>query len=340
MSTIRRRRSSVVIAGAILAALGGAACSSNAPAVGESGDPVVRFSGLPDPAPLPVIVMQEEGLDEKYGFEADFVEIDPDIATTSFLMGESDIAIDQDAVSSSIANNEGHDVVSFYPALANTASIVAGPDSGIKGPKDLVGKRVGHFGMDSGTTQALSVSLKQAHGIDIKDFELVQSSPASLPELLASGEVDAIFDYEPYSANAIKLTKGEYIFQVTPYGEKATGWSPALAMLTARRDWLSDNPELSRDVLKAWKEAEKKVSDSDYEMFLEEPYASFLNRDSTEELRTLAKYCDRLECYTGSWDAADVKKQNTYLGHLVDQDMLDAVPDNAPAATLEEVTGS
>ena len=337
MSTIRRRRFSFVIAGAVLAALGGAACSSNAPAVGESGEPIVRFSGLPDPAPLPVIVMQENGLDEKYGFEADFVEIDPDIATTSFLMGESDIAIDQDAVSSSIANNEGHDVVSFYPALANTASIVAAPGSGITEPEDLVGKRVGHFGMDSGTTQALSVSLKQAHDLEVSDFELVQSSPASLPELLSSGEVDAIFDYEPYSANAIKLTGGDYVFQVAPYWEKETGWSPALAMLTARRDWLSDNPELSRNVLKAWQEAETLVRDSDYEMFLDEPYATFLDRDSKEELQTLARYCDQVECYTGSWDASDVKEQNTYLGHLVDQDMLEAVPDNAPAATLEEV---
>lgn len=339
MSIIRRRGRSFVIAGAALALMGASACSSNAPPVGESGDPVVRFSGLPDPAPLPVLVMQENGLDEKYGFEAEFVETDPDIATTSFLMGESEIAIDQDAVSSSIANNEGHDVVSFYPALANTASIVAGPDSGIKEPKDLVGKRVGHFGMDSGTTQALSVSLKQGYDIDVKDFELVQSSPASLPELLASGEVDAIFDYEPYSANAIKLTKGEYVFQVSPYWKKKTGWSPALAMLTARREWLTDNPELSRNILKAWKEAETLVSESGYQMFLEEPYAEFLDRDSTEELQTLADYCDDLECYTGSWDANDVKEQNSYLGHLVDQDMLDEIPDKAPAATLDEVIG-
>ncbi|WP_084342667.1 ABC transporter substrate-binding protein [Janibacter corallicola] len=339
MSIIRRRRSSFVAVGAAVALLGASACSSNAPAVGEDGEPIVRFSGLPDPAPLPVIVMQEEGLDEKYGFEADFVEIDPDVSTTSFLMGESDIAVDQDAVSSSIANNQGHDVVSFYPALANTASIVAAPGSGITGPEDLVGKRVGHFGMDSGTTQALSVSLKRAHDIDVSDFELVQSAPASLPQLLASGEVDAIFDYEPYSANAIKLTGGEYVFQVTPYWEKATGWSPALAMLTARRDWLADNPDLSRDVLKAWKEAEALVADSDYTMFLEEPYASFLDRDSKEELRTLADYCDRLECYTASWDTSDVKKQNAYLDRMVDQGMLEAVPKNEPTATLEQVVG-
>lgn len=337
MSTIRRMRQSVMIAGTVTALLAATACSSSSPAVGEGGDPVVRFSGLPDPAPLPVLVMQENGLDEKHGFEAEFVEIDPDIAATSFLMGESEIAIDQDAVSSAIANNQGHDVVSFYPALANTASIVTGPDSGIDGPKDLVGKRVGHFGMDSGTTQALSVSLQQAHGIDVKDFELVQSSPASLPQLLASGEVDAIFDYEPYSANAIKLTGGEYVFQVTPYWEKETGWSPALAMLTAHRDWLRDNPDLARNVLKAWQEAEAMVSDSDYSMFLEEPYAGFLNRKSKEELQTLATYCDKLECYTGEWDKQDVKEQNRYLDLLVEQGMLETIPENAPVATLQQV---
>src|SRR5699024_12259312 len=86
MSTIRRRRSSFVIAGAVLAALGGAACSSNAPAVGESGEPIVRFSGLPDPAPRPVIVLQGDGPDEKDGLGAECGRVGPDHATTSVLM--------------------------------------------------------------------------------------------------------------------------------------------------------------------------------------------------------------------------------------------------------------
>lgn len=329
----------VAVASALALTLSG--CSSGGSAVvGEDGNQVVRFSGLPDPAPLPVLVMQENGLDEKYGFSAEFLEIDPDIAATSFLMGDSDIAIDQDAVSSAIANNEGHDVVSFYPALANTASIVTGPDSGIEGVEDLAGKRVGHFGMDSGTTQAIRTSLMEGHGIDVADFELVQSSPASLPELLAAGEVDAIFDYEPYSSNAIKITGGDYVFQVAPYWEEATGWSPALAMLTAHREWLVDNPELARNVLMAWQEAEKMVADSDYEMFLQEPYATFLNRESEEELRTLAEYCAEIECYTGEWTDSDVEQQLAYLDLMVEHEMISAVPENAPTGTLDSILQS
>lgn len=335
---IRNKLTLGAVAGLSAVALGLSGCSSgSSAAVGEDGNQLVRFSGLPDPAPLPVLVMQENGLDEKYGFSAEFIEIDPDVAATSFLMGESDIAIDQDAVSSAIANNEGHDVVSFYPALANTASIVTGPDSGIKTVEDLVGKRVGHFGMDSGTTQAIATSLKKGHGLDVSSFELVQSAPASLPELLAAGEVDAIFDYEPYSSNAIKLTGGDYVFQVTPYWKEATGWSPALAMLTAHREWLVGNPELARNVLMAWQEAEKMVADSDYQMFLQEPYATFLNRESEEELRTLAEYCAALECYSGEWSQSDVDQQLDYLDLMVEQGMLSAVPENAPAATLDGV---
>lgn len=335
---LRNRLTIGAVAGVSVLALGLSGCTSGGSAVvGEDGSQVVRFSALPDPAPLPVLVMQENGLDEKYGFSAEFLEVDPDIAATSFLMGESDIAIDQDAVSSAIANNEGHDVVSFYPALANTASIVAGPASGIESVEDLVGKRVGHFGMDSGTTQAIAASLKKGYDIDVTSFELVQSSPASLPELLAAGEVDAIFDYEPYSSNAIKLTGGDYVFQVSPYWKEATGWSPALAMLTAHREWLTDNPDLARNVLKAWQEAEKMIVDSNYQMFLEEPYASFLNRESEEELRTLAEYCAALECYPGKWTESDVDQQLEYLDLLAEQGMLDAVPENAPAGSLDGI---
>jgi NitT/TauT family transport system substrate-binding protein len=339
MKRIKHPLTASLAAGVVLALSLSACASGGSPAVGGSGLPVVRFSALPDPAPLPVLVMQEMGLDEKYGFEAEFQEVDPDVATTTFLMGESDIAIDQDAVGSAIANNEGHDVVSFYPALANTASIVARPDRGIETPQDLVGKRVGHFGMDSGTTQAISVSLRQEFGLDINDFELVQSSPSSLPDLLAAGEVDAIFDYEPYGSKAIELSGGKYVFQVTPYWEKESGWSPALAMLTAHRQWLKDNPELARKVLDAWQEAEKVVADSNYQLFMEEPYASFLARESVEELQALADYCAQLPCYSGTWSQNDVDQQMRYLDLLVQQGTLDRLPDNSPVGTLDSVVG-
>lgn len=307
-------------------------------ATDENGLPVVRFSALPDPAPLPVLVMQELGIDEKHGFSAEFVEVDPDASTSTFLLGESEIGVDQDATSSAIANNEGHEVVSFYPALSNTAAIVVPADSPYQTPKDLVGKRVGHFGADSGTTQAIAVSLQQGFGVNaLEDYEMVQSSPAALPELLASGEVDAIFDYEPYGMRAIQQTPGRYLFQVTDYWQQTADWSPPLAMLTARMDWLEENGELAGSIQAAWQEAVQVVVDSDYQLFLEEPYASFLHRESPEELKALADYCADLPCYADEWTQADVDQQMTYLQLLTDQGGLEQLPELAPVAVLDQV---
>ncbi|MBB3085290.1 ABC transporter substrate-binding protein [Geodermatophilus sabuli] len=325
----------------LAAALALTACGSggeDSSAAAGNDLPTVRFSGLPDPAPLPVLVMQELGIDEEHGFNAEFIEVDPDASTSTFLIGESDIGVDQDATSSAIANNEGHDVVSFYPAMSNTAAIVVAEDSPYQTPADLVGKRVGHFGDDSGTTQALAVSLQEAHGINpLEDYEMVQSSPAALPELLASGEVDAIFDFEPYGLRAIEQTPGRYLFQVTDYWQEAANWSPPLAMLTARMEWLEENAELAREVQAAWKEAVQAVVDSDYQLFLEEPYASFLDVGSEEELQALADYCAELPCYASDWTQQDVDQQMTYLELLVEQGGLEQLPEVAPVAVLDDL---
>ncbi|MDT0269839.1 ABC transporter substrate-binding protein [Streptomyces sp. DSM 44915] len=307
----------------------------------DGGLPLVRFSGLPDPAPLPVLVMQELGIDERHGFQAEFLEVDPDASTSTFLLGESDIAVDQDATSSAIANNEGGDVVSFYPALTNTAAIVVAEDSPYQTPEDLVGKRVGHFGNDSGTTQAISVSLNQEWGIDpVEDYDLVQSSPAALPELLASGEVEAIFDYEPYGLRAVEQTPGRYLFQVADYWQETADWSPPLAMLTVRREWLAEHGELVQAVQTAWREAVQEVRETDYQLFLEEPYATFLDRESEAELQALADYCAQLPCYAEDWTTSDTDQQLAYLNLLVEQGGLEGLPDSAPVAVLDQLVSA
>jgi NitT/TauT family transport system substrate-binding protein len=108
-------------------------------------------------------------------------------------------------------------------------------------------------------------------------------------------------------------------------------------MLTARMDWLEENAELARSIQAAWKEAVQVVVDSNYQLFLEEPYATFLDRESPEELKALADYCAQLPCYTDDWTQADVDQQMTYLQLLVDQGGLEALPETAPVAVLDQV---
>src|SRR5690606_6239281 len=105
----------------------------------EGGDlPTVVFQVFPaDPAGVPVRIMQEEGLDEANGFKAELLEVDPDAAMETFLIGESDVATEQDVVTTAIARQEGHETVAFYPVLNLITGIVVPEDSPYQSPEDL-----------------------------------------------------------------------------------------------------------------------------------------------------------------------------------------------------------
>ncbi|MGH3321514.1 MAG: ABC transporter substrate-binding protein [Nocardioidaceae bacterium] len=310
-----RRGLIIVVAATLLTSACGAAGSS---AKEEGKTPTVVFSALQDPAPIPVLVMKKQGIDKKYGFHAKLLKVEAEASTQTFLVGKSDIAVDQNAVSAAIARNQGHDVVSFYPALNNTAAIVVPKDSPYQTPKDLAGKKVGHFGDDSGTTQSIALALRVFYHVNpLKSYHLVKTGPAALPQLLASNQVSAIFDFEPFPLRAIQITPGRYLLKVTDVWQKKWDWSPPIAMLTAKGEWLQQNPRLARKVVKAWKEATQKVIDSDYSIFKKQPYRSFLNLKGEKELDALIDYCKKLPCYSNEWSKEDLQKQQRYLKLMV-----------------------
>lgn len=325
----------VLVVGLAVSACG----TSDSDAGGEGDTPTVTFSALQDPAPIPALVMEEEGIDEKHGFNAELKVMDPDASQTSFLMGESDVAVDMDAVAAAIARNEGHGIVAFYPALTNTAAVVVPKDSSYQGPEDLVGERVGHFGVDSGTTQSIALTMQEFFDVDpLSDYTLSEAGPAALPELLASGEVEAIFDFEPFPLRAVADTPGRYLMKVAKVWQDEWGWNPPIAMLTAKDEWLTENPELARSVVAAWQEATQQIVDSDYEMFREEPYKSFLNLRDEAELDALVTYCQDLPCFSDTWGPEAVEKQMDYLELMVEQgSILTELPDEPPVAMLDDV---
>lgn len=333
-----RLRAGAMVGALALASLALTACSGGSADTGADGKPIVRFSGLKDPAPIPALFMHEQGIDKKHGFTAEVKPMDPDSSQTSFLMGESDIAVDMDAVAAAIARNQGHNVVSFYPALTNTAGVVVAKDSKYKSPKDLVGQQVGHFGVDSGTTQSVALTMDEFYGVDpIKDYKLTEAGPPALPELLAAGEVQAIFDFEPFPLRAVEITPGRYLMKVAKVWQKKWNWSPPIAMLTAKDEWLQDNPDLAKNVVAAWKESAAKISDSGYKAFAKEPYKSFLNLKNAKETQALIDYCKDLPCYPTKWNEQTVDKTHKYLELMAEREsILKKMPDDPAAVYLKD----
>jgi NitT/TauT family transport system substrate-binding protein len=297
------------------AALWGVAGCGSSGESGDTGGKKVVLQGFPDLAAIPILVMQEKGIDKKHGFEAEFEETDPDAATSSFLLGETDLAIDQDPVSMTLAREQGHEAVVFYPILNMLTGMVVAEGSAYQSPRDLIGKKVGHFGIDSGTTQTMAVMIQELYGFDIlEEYDLQEAGPGALPVLLQQGQVDAIMDFQPHTTTAIVQVPGRYVFEPTKaWREHTGGWSPGLAYLAARVQWLEENQGLAVAVRDAWEEATKVVIDSDYQILNKEPYASFLQMRDKKELQALVDYCVDLPCYQTNWTRQDIQNVDEYL---------------------------
>jgi len=309
---------------------------------GDEDLPTVVFQAFPaDPAAIPLLVMQEQGLDREHGFIGELLTVDPDAAMTTFLIGESDVATEQDVVTTAIARQEGHETVAFYPVLNMATGIVVPEDSPYQSPEDLVGEQVGHFGVDSGTTTGIALMLNELYGIDVySDYQLSEVGPEALPELLAGGEVEAIFNFQPLLVRATQITPGRYLFDsYTAWSEgPGDGWAPWLTNLTAKKEWIRDNPELALGVRDAWADAQQQIVDSNYELMSEEPYASFLELRNDEEVQGYIEYCQNIApCFASSWTEDDLAKAEDWVVRMQAAGLLvEEVPEEPTAVILED----
>lgn len=325
-------------------ALIGAACAGEAEeAGGEGGRPTVVFQGFPaDPAALPLLVMQEEGFDEENGFVGEYLAVDPDAATNTFLIGESDIAMEQDGINMTIVQQEGHEAVLFAPGLNMMTGIVVPEDSPYQDPTDLVGEKVGHFGVDSGTTSTIALMLREIYDLDVlSEYDLRETGPEALPELLKSGEVEAIFDFEPLALRAVLETPGRYLFEpAKAWAEHTGGWSPWLTNLAATEEWLQENEDIALGIRDAWMDGIAVLEESNYEILREEPYNSFLELKSDEELEAFIDYCVDLPCFGTTWTEEDIQGLNGYLELFAQHDILiEETAEDPVAVILEDYFG-
>lgn len=96
------------------------------------------------------------------------------------------------------------------------AAIIALDGSGIAEPKDLEGKTVGD--QPGSTNQVTFPVYAKAAGIDASKVKFVPSAPPALPQLLASGKVDAIGQFVVGRPLIEKAAQGKEAV-VLPYGE-------------------------------------------------------------------------------------------------------------------------
>jgi NitT/TauT family transport system substrate-binding protein len=288
----------------VAAACGGDDDESEATGDGDSGElPVVRLSALnAGLTGVALTVIEQNGFDQANGFQGEFFYNDPDASGQFFLQKESDIAFDSDPLTIAIARVQGINVTTFYSVLNNNNCILVKSDSGYSSPSDLVGKKVGHFGADSGTTTSLSVMLQEFFGIDLlEEYNLVESDPATLVELLDRGEVEAIFDFVPHSSRAMVQTGAECLFgPAVQEWEENAGGSNFLSTMSAYEEYLQENADIAESVMAAWDDAKAWIEE-DPSRLTEEPYASLMGQDDPEVLELIAQQVTEIPLFTNDW---------------------------------------
>jgi NitT/TauT family transport system substrate-binding protein len=316
-------------------ALVGAACADDGGTTTTQGSEATTTSGAP--AELPVVkisalnggltgvaaqIVQENGFDVDNGFQGEFFYNDPDASGQFFLQRESDVAFDFDAIGAAIARNEDLNVSVFYPILNNNNCILVKEDAPYQSPEELIGELVGHFGADSGTTTSFTIVLQALFDFNLlEEYNLVETGPPALVELLQDDEVEAIFDFVPHSSRAMVQAGARCMFGPLVDVEIPGNAFSHLSQMAAYEDWLDENPDLARAVTAAWDDALAWILE-DTTRITEEPYRTTLGQDDPAVLELIAQQVNGIPLFTNDWSAEVQAQTEAWINLAADQDVL------------------
>lgn len=290
---------------------------------------------------VPMMIIEGENLDEKYGFEGTFEYLSSDGLFQNFLIGNSDVSMDNDMLGVAIAREEGFEVSAIYPVGNLYLGIVVPGTSDAQTPEDLRGKRVGHFGADSGTTSFIRLIVQEMYGFDVlKEYDMSQVGPAALVQLLAQGEVDAIFNFESFISEAMVATDGRYLLQAyADYSKFTGGFAPWITNIVMHDDWMQDNPTTAYAVRDAYDEAIALLEESNYEI-LRKPYiVEKLGITSDEILDQIIENGNSYGYFGNDWSDEKRDAAQAFLEKLAKEgSVIQNVPEGI-MVTLEDAIG-
>jgi NitT/TauT family transport system substrate-binding protein len=212
------------------------------------------FTGLSDI--VPVFAAKEEGLFARHGIDAELQLLNNGAVITAGLAGGS---IDVGTLAPPVflqAVDGGIELVALTGLGILThdmkaAGVVARTGSDIRKAEDFVGKRVAVSGIGS-ISQVLFREWLAQHKVSAQKVNFVEVSYANMPDVLKSGNIDAVIIPEPQLSRIVNAGTG-YVASYY-FGEAAQG---TVSMLTAsRRDWADKNRAAVKGIQEAIAEAD------------------------------------------------------------------------------------
>jgi NitT/TauT family transport system substrate-binding protein len=212
------------------------------------------FTGLSDI--VPVFAAKEEGFFARHGIDAELQLLNNGAVITAGLAGGS---IDVGTLAPPVflqAVDGGIELVALTGLGILThdmkaAGVVARTGSDIRKAEDFIGKRVAVSGIGS-ISQVLFREWLAQHKVSAQKVNFVEVSYANMPDVLKSGNIDAVIIPEPQLSRIVNAGTG-YVASYY-FGEAAQG---TVSMLTAsRRDWADKNRAAVKGIQEAIAEAD------------------------------------------------------------------------------------
>lgn len=137
---------------------------------------------------------------------------------------------------------------------AQHAKVLTRKDKAINSPQDLIGKKIATT--TGTTTHFFMVTFFAMNNLDLESVEIFDTKPAETVKMLINGEVDAIFTWEPNVLNAQKILGDNALLLPSDVGHDAT------FNLVSKKDFIENNQEQIKKLLRALGKAEEFVKDN------------------------------------------------------------------------------
>jgi len=233
----------------------------------------------------PMMVTWQAGLFEKYGLEVPRPRIMGGAKGVVRGLMSGEIQLGNMAAPAPLrANLKGEADVVFLTGGINQQLIIGRP--GIQSRDELAGKKIGFVG-DGGLNDALVkfiIEKFNATGITgLREEPIAPGGQAEL-EALLSGKCDAVVGTPPECIEAHR--KGcQYLVDFSEYG-----LNYALGGIAARRDYVLENPEITRKFIKAYVEGMHRYrTDRDFTVGVQAEYSGIADRTIAEETYDLTR---------------------------------------------------
>jgi sulfonate transport system substrate-binding protein len=205
------------------------------------------------PGPVIAWVVKEKQLLEKRGYKPEwtlFQYAAPELEAMA--AGSIDMGV-MGTLPIVMVSVNNPDIWYVYDELGNGSGMVVAPDSGIKGPADLKGKKIAFPGKASQQYGLLMAYLGRA-GLKESDLELFRANAPDMRTLLDKKQVDGFLAWAPFTSEAVRSGAARQLFSADDV-VKLKGGHWLNGGWAVRAAFARDNAAAVVDVIKALHEA-------------------------------------------------------------------------------------